>query len=387
MSTAIDKRPHIVIATTAFAPFVGGAEIAVQELIVRLHAQFRFTIITARLDVALLRRDEWRGVQIIRVGWGTPLDKLWLIFAFSWHVARLRRIGGVQLVWAIMASYAGAAACMAQMITRAPYVLTLQEGDNLENIERRVQPLSFFFRQIFSRARGIQVIAPFLSEWATKLGAHVQPVIIPNGVSCELFATTVEKKMQFRAEVRNELLIPENASTILSISRLVEKNGISDLISAMEQLPEHHLILVGDGILRDSLEVQSHSIKGRVHFLGTQHQHDLSRFAAAADIFCRPAHSEGLGIVFLEALCMQLPVVATRVGGIPSIITDEQEGLLVSPGNISELVSALRRVTEDLVLYKQMQTKGLERVAQFSWELFAPKISAWLFDALKKWDY
>lgn len=383
MSISSDHRPHIVIVTTAFAPFLGGAEVAVQEIIRHLSGQFRFTVVTARMNKDLAHEDVWESARVIRVGWGTGLDKLWLIAIFPWYAWKLKHQSGAELVWAIMASYAGAAACAASTANILPYALTLQEGDDLPRVEQRVRWGAWFFRQIFVRARGVHTIADFLAVWAQKLGARVQPVVIPNGVSCEAFQMTEEERRRFRTEVRNEYQIPVAAPVVLSVSRLVKKNGIGDLIDALQQLQDTHLLLVGDGALFEELHARALPIAERIHFLGTRQQHELRRIAAAADIFCRPAHSEGQGIVFLEALCMRLPVVATTVGGIPNVITHGEHGLLVAPHSSGAIAQALYELTHDHERYAALQRAGTEHVKQFSWNLLAPHIAEWLLANLK----
>lgn len=379
MKNLTDTRPHIVIATTAFAPFIGGAEVAVQEIIKRTSDSFRYTVVTARMDAALSARETWNDVDVVRVGWGTPLDKLWLIVIFPWYARKLQP----KLVWAVMASYAGAAACFNKIISGSSYVLTLQEGDDLNRIEHRLRFVMLLFKQIFTRAESVQTIAHFLAVWAKKMGATSELVVVPNGVSCDAFFLENEKKLEYRTEVREENKIPDSAFVILSVSRLVEKNGISDLIEALKVLPEMHLLLVGDGNLRQALEAQAVSIQNRVHFLGTQQQGELKQIAAAADVFCRPAHSEGQGIAFLEALCMGLPVVATNVGGIPEIIEHSVHGLLVESHHIDQLVEALVIVQGDQARRTQMVTAGSNHVKQFSWDLLVPQIKNWLSSNIK----
>jgi len=239
------------------------------------------------------------------------------------------------------------------------------------------------FRQIFVSARSIQVIAHFLASWAQKMGARTEATVIPNGVSCEAFSLSDQEHNSFRKTLRDELNIADKAFVILSVSRLVEKNGIADLLEAVRNLPDAHLLLIGDGKLRKSLEQQCINFRERVHFLGTHQQNELRQFAAAADVFCRPAHSEGQGIAFLEGLCMGLPVVATRVGGIPEIIEHNRHGLLVEPRNIDQLRKALAELRDDQAKRSQMIVAGESHVKGFSWKLLAPKIENWLSSNIK----
>src|SRR3989338_938398 len=372
-----DVRPHLIVATTAFSPLIGGAEIAVQEIVRQLSTQFRFTIVTPRYTRAVAARDDWYGARVIRVGCGTRFDKWWLIIWLPVLVSRFRAREGAQLVWAIMASYAGAAACLANMLTRMPYVLTLQEGDDLALIEQRVGFALPLFKQIFVRAQGIQAIAPFLSAWAVRMGARCTPVVIPNGVTPIEFQLDGASRTEARANVRAENGIPVDANVVLTISRLVEKNGVADLIDAIAGT-EMHLLIVGDGELRTSLEARAEAFRERVHFLGVREQTDIKNYIAAADLFCRPSHSEGFGIVFLEALAGGLPVVATRVGGIPSVLTHGTHGLLVEPHDLVALRAALLLIATDAELRERFRRNGVENVQKFLWDTLAPQIAQWL---------
>lgn len=379
MKNTPDTRPHIVVAMTAFAPFIGGAEVAVEEIIKRTSDSFRYTVVTARMNPALPARETRGDLDIVRVGWGTPLDKLWLIVVFPWYARSLRP----KLVWAVMASYAGAAACFNKILGGSSYVLTLQEGDDLDHIEHRLRYALPLFKQIFARATSIQTIARFLAVWAKKMGATTEPVVVPNGVSCEIFYLEPENRTQCRLKTREKLGIPQNACVALSVSRLVEKNGIGDLIDAAKALPDLHVMLIGDGELRHSLEMQAAPIQERVHFLGTHQQEEIKELASAADIFCRPALSEGQGIAFLEAECMGLPIVSTRVGGIPEIIEDTVHGILVRPHDIMGLAQALERLSRDADLRVKMAIAGSKNVQQFSWNFMAPRIKNWLSSNIK----
>ena len=381
-----DSRPHIIVVTTAFTPFLGGAEIAMQEIIKRLGSQFRFTVVTARLKKTVPKHDQWADARVIRVGWGCAFDKIFLIFATPFIVARLKKTESAKLVWAVMASYAGAGAYLARIFSGVPFVLTLQEGDDLKTIERRVGPAMPLFRKIFVHAAGIQVIAPFLADWAQKLGARANPITVPNGVNPELFAMNSEERAIYRKKIRSDLAIPEQAPVVLTISRLVPKNGVATLIDAVAKTPHHHAIIIGDGSLRSELEARATTAgaRDRVHFVGFQEQNQLSRFAAASDIFSRPAVSEGQGIAFLEAMCMGLPIIATRVGGIPSVIIDGENGILIEPNDAAALAQTLLALTPGNERCEQLASHGREHVKKYSWDVLVPRIEQWLQTCLEQ---
>lgn len=375
-------RPHIIVATTAYLPLIGGAEIATAEIIKRGQEHFRFTIITARLDKKLAATEDLPTGKIIRVGWGSGFDKIWLLVALPWQVFKIKLADSVDLVWAVMASYAGAAAWITRLVCSTPYALTLQEGDDLVQLEKKLGFWQRPFAWIFQAAKAVQVIAPFLGDWARHFGATAPITVIANGVDQQQFVSSTTEKEEWNKTVRAELKISSESQIILSVSRLVEKNGLDILIAAAAQIKNCELIIVGTGVDEKKLKEQARLVGVRAHFVGTKSAAEIKRYAAAAQLFCRPSRSEGQGIVFLEAMCLGLPVVATRVGGIPSIIDHGKNGWLVEPNNPAALARGLQQVLQDKVLAAKLVAGGQENVAKFSWDKLAPQIISWLRSAM-----
>jgi len=108
-----------------------------------------------------------------------------------------------------------------------------------------------------------------------------------------------------------------------------------------------HLIVVGDGELRDDLRSRAESlgIAGRVHFLGARR--DLGNILAAIDIFAMPSYWEGLPLSMVLAMGAGLPVVASRVAGIPEVVKDGVSGVLVDAGDSNQLARALATLVND----------------------------------------
>jgi len=152
-----------------------------------------------------------------------------------------------------------------------------------------------------------------------------------------------------RDEVRASVGVPREAPVAGIIARLTEQKAHRVLFEAMTQpgLSTLHLIVVGDGELRADLvpRAESLGLSGRIHFLGARR--DLGNILAAIDIFAMPSYWEGLPLSMVLAMGASLPVVASRVAGIPEVVTDGVSGLLVNPGDSAQLATALSRLVQD----------------------------------------
>jgi colanic acid/amylovoran biosynthesis glycosyltransferase len=163
--------------------------------------------------------------------------------------------------------------------------------------------------------------------------------------------------------------IPRNRNpAILYVGRLVPEKGQAVLLEAVAQLAERghraEVSLAGDGPLRPSLErlAEHLGIASRVSFLGAVGQDDLHALYEEASIFCLPSFAEGVPVVLMEAMAMGLPVVSTRITGIPELIEDGVDGLLVAPGRPDELAERLERLLDDPSLCRELGSRGREKV-------------------------
>lgn len=133
--------------------------------------------------------------------------------------------------------------------------------------------------------------------------------------------------------------------------RLRGEKGHVHLIDAMPRIvgecPDFLLLIVGSGSLEDELKrrVRDRGVESNVVFTGFRT--DVPALLAAADLFIMPSISEGLGTAILEAGAAGLPIVSTRVGGIPDIVKDGESGLLVPPGDAAALADAVIRMNRD----------------------------------------
>lgn len=362
-------RKKILIFSTAYSPLIGGAEVAVREITDRLD-DFDFVMITPRLKKHLPEKEKIGNVFIYRIGKGNNWDKYRLIF-HGWKKAR--ELGNFHVVWSIMASYAGFAALrFKKKNPNIPFLLTLQEGDSKWDIYKHVWWCWWYFKQIFKKADKIQTISTYLKRWAESLGATCTIEVIPNGVEFEKFNNSdPEGKKLF---LKEKLDIPTDARIIVTISRLVKKNGIGDLIRSCALLSEkHHLVIVGKGKLESRLRACACKLglNTRVHFVGEVLHSELPQYLWSSDVFCRPSLSEGLGNSFLEAMAAGVPVVGTMVGGISDFLKHEENGLVCEVGNPESIAQQLETILNDQHRADQLRINGLMTVKSYAWNTIA----------------
>lgn len=155
---------------------------------------------------------------------------------------------------------------------------------------------------------------------------------------------------------------------LLCVGRLTPAKGQQILLDACKQLAaagrDFRLVMVGTGPDEASLKAATtaHGLNERVLFTGALNQEDVRKRYAQADLFVLPSFAEGIPVVLMEAMASGLPCVTTRITGIPELIRDGEEGLLVTPSDSSELASTLARLMDDHELRRRLATAGRQRV-------------------------
>lgn len=151
-----------------------------------------------------------------------------------------------------------------------------------------------------------------------------------------------------------------------TICALKKEKGLRFFLEAALATLKNHddvrFVIVGEGPLRGELEnfVASHRAKGDIVFTG--YRSDVFRMLAAFEVFVLPSVAEGLPMVLLEAMAAKVPVVATHVGSIPSVISSSENGILVAPGDSVELEKSIGMLLEDPVRAQAMALNGYATV-------------------------
>jgi glycosyltransferase involved in cell wall biosynthesis len=175
-------------------------------------------------------------------------------------------------------------------------------------------------------------------------------------------------------ELRRELGF--DGTTLVFAGRLGPQKALGTLLQALVDVPDARLVVAGDGPEREPLEGLARTLEldGRVSFLGAVSRDRVLRLFGAADACVLPSAWENLPHTVVEALAVGCPVIATSVGGVPEVVRDGENGLLVPPGDPGALASAIARLLSDHALRGRLAAAAPGSVAAHSEEAVFARI-------------
>ena len=339
------RRARIVYMAHAF--MVGGAEEMVLNLI--RHLPDRFEPIVCCINDAGPIGEEIRrtGVPFHVLHLDPGIWRPWHVLGIARHLRELQP--DIVHTFLLTASLYGR---LGAIIAGVPIVIGTEV-----NIYERKQPHHAFAERLLMRGTDRVVVSAESVRDFYLRQVHADPArvdVIYNAVDWSQLETTIS-----RDAMRSSLGVPPAAPLAGIIARLTEQKAHRYLFDAIASTPELNalqLLVVGDGDLREQLraQVERLGLASRVHFLGARR--DLGDLLAAVDLFVMPSLWEGLPLSMVLAMGAGLPVVATRVAGIPEVVLDTETGLLVPPADVPALGAALARLVADPVLRRRMGT-------------------------------
>jgi glycosyltransferase involved in cell wall biosynthesis len=402
------KKRVLIISLDYYPGEVGGAEVAIKEITDRIgRDDIEFHLVTLHYDKSMAAVEQIGNVLVHRIGFGwknpTIADRRKFPLHYNKHLfqitaalkaMRLHRKYHYDGVWAMMAHSCGVPAALFTLFNpQVRFILTLQEGDPPEHIERMARPVWPLFKRAFVKADTIQVISNFLGRWAKHMGFPGVPVLVPNAVNTAHFSQ--EYPDEAIEEVRRMLGKKEGDVFLITTSRLVRKNGIDNVIRALALLPRNiHFVIYGGGPDEVMLKrlAEEVDVTDRTHFRGLLAHDVMPKYLKACDIFIRPSRSEGMGISFVEAMAARIPVIATQEGGIADFLFDgvrnpdrATTGWAVdsdSPEQIAEAVVDITSHPERVA--RVLNTAHALVVSTYDWNLIARDMKEKVFDATLK---
>ena len=374
----INSKPkRILIFSFAYYPqSIGGAEVAIKEITDRLpQNDYEFDMVTLRKNSSAF--EKIGNVNVYRVG----SNKYFFTILGALKAFELHKKNKYDAIWSMMANYAGFAALFFKTkYPKVPFILSLQEGDPIDYIKRRVRFVYPIFKKIFTKADTIQTISNYLADFARDMSSFSSPsgqgkniVVVPNGVNVKNFSSATPEFTKTTGDI-----------FLITASRLVVKNAVSDIVKALKFLPENvKLFVCGEGYEEGNLLVLANnlSLGDRVIFKGFVPQENLPKYLKACDIFVRPSLSEGFGNSFIEAMAARIPVIATPVGGITDFLIDKRTGLFCGVSDPKDLALKVQIYLRDINLRNEIIDNAFEMVKEkYDWNLIAKDMKEKVFE-------
>jgi glycosyltransferase involved in cell wall biosynthesis len=319
------RRPTVVVAIKGLG--IGGAE----KLIVEGSRFWDRDRYDYRVAYALPWKDQLVEPLLDQ---GIPVEcfgsQRGMTPASAWRFAKLTRQWNASIVHAHLPSMGA----VARVTQRVPVVYT---EHNLASSYRR--PVRMINRATYSRNAAAIAVSDAVAESITDYPSPSKRVI-PNGVDVRGDIDT--------SRVREELGLDDSQHLAVHVGNIRPLKGHATLVSAASSLAgirtDVQIVSIGGEKTTGDLDAiramaEDLGVSDRIRFLGRRE--DALTFIAACDVYVNPADVEGLPVTILEALALGRPVVATSVGGVPSIVRDGETGLLVPPGDPDAIAQAI----------------------------------------------
>jgi glycosyltransferase involved in cell wall biosynthesis len=253
-----------------------------------------------------------------------------------------------------------------------PLVISLHGSDVF--MAERFAPARALARRALDAAGAVTACSDDLHRRGLALGARPERTrTIPYGVDVNAFAPRPDAP-----EVRARLGVPQDAFLVLAVGRLVEKKGFAHLVEAAARTGGVRVVIAGEGDLRGPLELQVRATNAPVTLAGALPRDLVAAALSEADVVVVPSvvdgagNVDGLPNVLLEAMAAGRPLVASRVAGIPQVIDDGRNGLLVPAGDTRALAEALRRLLREPDTRARLGEEARRTaVRELSWEVAA----------------
>jgi N-acetyl-alpha-D-glucosaminyl L-malate synthase BshA len=245
-----------------------------------------------------------------------------------------------------------------------PFVTTLHGTDiTLVGMDRSYLPIT---RYAIQQSDGVTSISQHLKEVTEKNFETTRPIeVIHNFVNCDVYKPYPEEESEARAQARSRFAEPAEF-LLMHLSNFRPVKRIADVVQIFARVAKElpaRLALIGDGPDRSTAEWLAHSlgIHDRIHFLGKQDR--VNELLPLADLMLMPSEMESFGLAALEAMACQTPAIATRVGGVPELITDGVDGLLFPIGDVDGMAQASISLLKDRNRHQAMR-KAARKTAQ-----------------------
>ena len=344
-------------------------------------------------DVARFLMERGHAVRALTMGDGEPTDRPCpvdvvprsLPFPVRYGLVATRGARAARSADVVYATSTYAAAAIAVAAARVPLVAKLVSDPAYERAVR----YGVFEGTLedFQTAPGVQVEA--LRRARTVSLGRARTIVVPSaylaGIAAEWGLDRDRLLVLPNPAPPVEGLTPKSlpTGTFVFAGRLTAQKGLPWALEAVARVPDASLVLVGDGPERESLErlAAELEIDGRVRFLGARPREETVRLLAGAYAALLPSAWENLPHAAVESLAVGTPVLATAVGGVPEVVRDGENGLLVRAGDVDGLAGAMRRLLDDHELRDRLAAAAAPSVASLSRDAVYGRLEELLLEA------
>lgn len=351
---------RLLVATGLYPPEIGGPATHTRLLEQHLPARGFSVEVFAFKTVRHLPR----GIRHLKYAWGL-----------------YRRARGADVLFSQDTVNVGVFAVAAARLTRIPLVIRVPGDYAWEQGTQRLgirEPIDEFQ----TRTYGLHPVTLLrkIQGWSVR---RADLVVTPSEYFRRLVVGWGAPEQRVRA-IYNGIALgpveapPKKERQMISVGRLVPWKGFAGLIRLMDQLPEWRLVIVGDGPERERLEklAVEEGVAERVRFTGQLPREEMMAELAASAVFVLNTRFESFSFQTVEAMHVGTPVVLARVGSLPELVEDGQEGFLVEPDDTESILAAVRRLDTDLELRGRMVDAARRKAGQFSIDRTVTELAA-----------
>ena len=349
--------------------------------------------------VARDKQDSEKTVNGIYVhyikGTGNALTRYWRFArSASKKIEELNKQNGFDVIhanlplvpsFAIPKDASKALVCAVHSTWKGEAIVTKRDNPkNLNPNEKSMLRYNFLLRsyekKLMNRSDALIAVSKYTVDELTELyGIDEKKIhVIYNGVDVQKF-----KPRPDRAELRREFGLEDEKKIVLFVGRLYHRKGLEILLRSippvLQEFSDVKFVISGKGFkqkeeslrnLAKQLDIEDH-----VTFMGYVPDEKLPNLYSASDIFVLPAIYENFPFAILEAQATGLPVISTKVGGIPEFLVDNENGFLIDPGDSAQLTRRVLALLQDPKLAKEMGMRGRKLIEEkFSWRLITSQV-------------
>jgi glycosyltransferase involved in cell wall biosynthesis len=361
----VKSTPKILFFATHFYPYKGGLENYVLE-VAKLLAKKTQVGVVALKHKPLPDKSTYKGIDIHRLESTVLLPGVYEIPKSSKKnrqtLSKLMKEYDVIITQTRFFSTSFLGALLSKIYNKQ-YIHT-EHGNVFVKHDNKIVELAArlmdetFGRFVFKSSDITIGISKPCEMFAKRMGAK-KTKLIYNGINFSMFKQPTKT-------IRNKLILkynPNKKKIVIFFGRLIYAKGVQDLIKACKNL-EVRLFIIGDGPYKKELEHFVKQSKVDAKFFGQKSREDIIQLLSISDVFVNPSFSEGLPTSVLEAAAMNVPIIATDVGGTNEIV---KQGILIQPQDVVTLNKSLKK-------YLKNKPKTKEDLTQFDMRLIAQEI-------------